>query len=64
MLRHTPPRLTAAGPGSTFFWKKDRFAEYMNTGPGAGPKSTVRPHLTDPQAASQEVSDWLGNWTP
>ncbi|OEJ28635.1 pectate lyase [Streptomyces agglomeratus] len=47
-----------------FSWKGDRFAEYMNTGPGAGPKSTDRPHLTEPQAASQEVSDWLGNWTP
>ncbi|GHB68373.1 hypothetical protein GCM10010347_43150 [Streptomyces cirratus] len=47
-----------------FSWKEDRFAEYMNTGPGAGPKSPDRPHLTDAQAASQEVSDWLGNWTP
>ncbi|MEU9982863.1 pectinesterase family protein [Streptomyces sp. NPDC050856] len=47
-----------------FPWKDDRFAEYMNTGPGAGPKSTDRPHLTDHQAASQEVSDWLGDWTP
>uniref|UniRef100_UPI001673962D pectinesterase family protein n=1 Tax=Streptomyces lateritius TaxID=67313 RepID=UPI001673962D len=47
-----------------FSWKDDRFAEYMNTGPGAGPRSTDRPHLTDPQAASQEVSDWLGDWTP
>ncbi|OKK21867.1 pectate lyase [Streptomyces sp. CB00455] len=47
-----------------FSWKDDRFAEYMNTGPGAGPKSTERPHLTDSQAASQEVSDWLGDWTP
>ncbi|MEU4353368.1 pectinesterase family protein [Streptomyces virginiae] len=47
-----------------FSWKDDRFAEYMNTGPGAGPKSTDRPHLTDSQAASQEVSDWLGDWTP
>ncbi|MFF1481401.1 pectinesterase family protein [Streptomyces sp. NPDC058301] len=47
-----------------FSWKDDRFAEYMNTGPGAGPKSTDRPHLTDSQAASQKVSDWLGDWTP
>ncbi|GGU37783.1 pectinesterase family protein [Streptomyces lavendofoliae] len=47
-----------------FSWKDDRFAEYMNTGPGAGPKSTDRPHLTDSQAASQEVADWLGDWTP
>ncbi|MFD9473780.1 pectinesterase family protein [Streptomyces goshikiensis] len=47
-----------------FSWKDDRFSEYMNTGPGAGPKSTDRPHLTDSQAASQEVSDYLGDWTP
>ncbi|MFD5891596.1 pectinesterase family protein [Streptomyces sp. NPDC060334] len=47
-----------------FSWKDDRFAEYMNTGPGAGPKSTDRPHLTDSQAASHEVSHWLGDWTP
>ncbi|MFD9561591.1 pectinesterase family protein [Streptomyces sp. NPDC059994] len=47
-----------------FSWKDDRFAEYLNTGPGAGPRSTDRPHLTDPQAASQEVSDWMGDWTP
>ncbi|WP_411104952.1 pectinesterase family protein [Streptomyces sp. cmx-4-9] len=47
-----------------FAWKDDRFAEYMNTGPGAGPKSTERPHLTDAQAASHEVSHWLGGWTP
>ncbi|MGW5848751.1 pectinesterase family protein [Streptomyces sp. NPDC055254] len=47
-----------------FSWKDDRFAEYMNVGPGAGPKSTDRPHLTDLRAASQEVSDWLGDWTP
>ncbi|MFD3701315.1 pectinesterase family protein [Streptomyces sp. NPDC058646] len=47
-----------------FAWKDDRFAEYMNTGPGAGPKSAERPHLTDAQAASHEVSQWLGGWTP
>ncbi|MEU3722862.1 pectinesterase family protein [Streptomyces sp. NPDC031705] len=47
-----------------FSWKDDRFAEYMNVGPGAGPKSDDRPHLSDAQAASQEVSDWLGGWTP
>ncbi|MEU1072897.1 MULTISPECIES: pectinesterase family protein [unclassified Streptomyces] len=47
-----------------FSWKEDRFAEYMNTGPGAGPKSADRPHLTDAQAADQQVSDWLGDWTP
>ncbi|MFF7813461.1 pectinesterase family protein [Streptomyces sp. NPDC007945] len=47
-----------------FSWKEDRFAEYGNTGPGAGPASTERPHLTATQAASQEVADWLGDWTP
>jgi pectinesterase len=47
-----------------FPWKNDRFAEYKNTGPGAGPATTDRPHLTDPQAADQEVTDWLGDWTP
>lgn len=47
-----------------FSWKDDRFAEYMNVGPGAGSKSADQPHLTDSQAASQEVSDWLGDWTP
>ncbi|MFD6757634.1 pectinesterase family protein [Streptomyces roseolus] len=47
-----------------FSWKEDRFAEYMNTGPGSGPQSSDRPHLTATQAASQEVADWLGDWTP
>ncbi|MDX2605137.1 pectinesterase family protein [Streptomyces caniscabiei] len=49
---------------SGFSWKDDRFAEYMNKGPGAGRASTDRPHLTDAQAADQEVADWLGGWTP
>ncbi|MFF6780583.1 pectinesterase family protein [Streptomyces sp. NPDC012510] len=49
---------------SGFSWKDDRFAEYMNKGPGAGGQSTDRPHLTDAQAANQEVADWLGGWTP
>ncbi|WP_156727325.1 pectinesterase family protein [Streptomyces apocyni] len=47
-----------------FPWKADRFAEYGNTGPGAGPASGDRPHLTDAQAADQEPTDWLGDWTP
>ncbi|MGW0912080.1 pectinesterase family protein [Streptomyces sp. NPDC002784] len=47
-----------------FPWKNDRFAEYRNTGPGAGPATSDRPHLTDLQAADQEVTDWLGDWTP
>ncbi|WP_330349059.1 pectinesterase family protein [Streptomyces sp. NBC_00582] len=47
-----------------FSWKDDRFAEYKNTGAGAGAASSNRPQLTDAQAADQEVSDWLGDWTP
>ncbi|MER6127050.1 pectinesterase family protein [Streptomyces sp. NPDC001795] len=47
-----------------FSWKKDRFAEYRNTGPGAGAASSDRPQLTDAQAADQEVADWLGGWNP
>ncbi|MEU6677926.1 pectinesterase family protein [Streptomyces sp. NPDC046925] len=47
-----------------FPWKDDRFAEYKNTGTGAGPASTDRPHLTDAQAATQEPTPWLDNWTP
>jgi pectate lyase len=49
---------------SGFSWKDDRFAEYMNKGPGAGSASTDRPHLSDAQAADQEVADWLAGWTP
>ncbi|MBA2807253.1 pectate lyase [Streptomyces sp. KM273126] len=47
-----------------FSWKDDRFAEYKNTGPGSGPAGSDRPHLSDSQAAGQEVADWLGDWTP
>ncbi|MEW1924614.1 pectinesterase family protein [Streptomyces sp. NPDC088360] len=47
-----------------FPWKDDRFAEYRNKGAGSGPASGDRPHLTDTQAANQEISDWLGPWTP
>ncbi|MEU7556720.1 pectinesterase family protein [Streptomyces eurythermus] len=49
---------------SGFSWKNDRFAEYKNTGAGAGAASTDRPQLTDAQAADQEIGDWLGDWTP
>ncbi|MGC9500429.1 pectinesterase family protein [Streptomyces sp. WG7] len=49
---------------SGFSWKDDRFAEYRNTGPGAGPASADRPQLTAGQAAGQEVADWLGGWVP
>ncbi|QNP71867.1 pectate lyase [Streptomyces roseirectus] len=47
-----------------FSWKDDRFAEYRNTGAGAGAASSERPQLSDAQAAGQEVADWLGDWTP
>ncbi|WP_369170366.1 pectinesterase family protein [Streptomyces sp. R28] len=47
-----------------FSWKDDRFAEYKNTGAGAGSASSDRPQLTDGQAGGQEVADWLGDWTP
>jgi pectinesterase len=49
---------------SGFSWKDDRFAEYKNTGAGAGSANSNRPHLTDAQAANQEVADWLAGWTP
>ncbi|MFF4711115.1 pectinesterase family protein [Streptomyces eurythermus] len=49
---------------SGFSWKDDRFAEYKNTGAGAGAASTDRPQLTDAQASGQEIGDWLGDWTP
>ncbi|MER7483518.1 pectinesterase family protein [Streptomyces sp. NPDC126510] len=49
---------------SGFSWKDDRFAEYKNYGAGAGPAGTNRPHLSDAQAANQEVADWLAGWTP
>ncbi|MEU5512019.1 pectinesterase family protein [Streptomyces fungicidicus] len=49
---------------SGFSWKDDRFAEYRNTGSGSGSASSNRPHLTDAQAADQEIGDWLTDWTP
>ncbi|MGQ4413985.1 hypothetical protein ACN6LA_000774 [Streptomyces sp. SAS_269] len=49
---------------SGFSWKDDRFAEYRDSGPGAGTASADRPRLTDVQAADQEVADWLGDRTP
>ena len=49
---------------SGFSWRDDRFAEYHNTGPGAGQASADRPQLSDEQAASYEPADWLGDWIP
>ncbi|MFF5922470.1 pectinesterase family protein [Streptomyces flavochromogenes] len=47
-----------------FSWKADRFAEYRNTGPGAGPAHTDRPHLSSAEAAAQDTRHWLGDWNP
>ncbi|MGP4113636.1 pectinesterase family protein [Streptomyces sp. 4N509B] len=49
---------------SGFSWREDRFAEYENTGPGSGPETDDRPHLSDEEAADHEIADWLGDWTP
>ena len=45
-------------------WKDDRFTEYKNSGAGAGAASSARPQLSGSQATGQEVTDWLGDWTP
>ncbi|MFB7542063.1 pectinesterase family protein [Streptomyces zaomyceticus] len=47
-----------------FSWKSDRFAEYRNTGPGAGPAHPDRPHLTATEATTRTTAHWLGDWTP
>ncbi|MFE9835340.1 pectinesterase family protein [Streptomyces sp. NPDC005551] len=47
-----------------FSWKKDRFAEYRNSGAGSGAASADRPQLSDAAAAGHEIADWLGDWTP
>ncbi|MDQ0792807.1 pectinesterase family protein [Streptomyces sp. B1I3] len=49
---------------SGFSWRDDHFAEYRNSGPGAGQASGDRPQLSDSAAAGQEAADWLGDWTP
>ncbi|WP_405728361.1 pectinesterase family protein [Streptomyces sp. NBC_01537] len=49
---------------SGFSWKDDRFAEYANSGAGAGTASSDRPFLTVSQAADYEIADWLDGWTP
>ncbi|MGW8851079.1 pectinesterase family protein [Streptomyces xiamenensis] len=49
---------------SGFPWQGARFAEYRNSGPGAGTPSGTRPHLTDQQAGSHTPATWLGGWTP
>ncbi|RKN44861.1 pectinesterase family protein [Streptomyces hoynatensis] len=49
---------------SGFSWRDDRFAEYHNSGPGAGQESADRPQLSDAEAGAYEPADWLGDWTP
>ncbi len=48
---------------SGFPWREARFAEYRNTGPGAG-KGTDRPQLTDDQAKQHTKSAYLSGWNP
>ncbi|MET9632791.1 pectinesterase family protein [Lentzea sp. NPDC006480] len=48
---------------SGFPWRDARFAEYQNTGPGAG-RGPDRPQLTDDQAKRHTKSAYLGGWNP
>ncbi|MEU0877217.1 pectinesterase family protein [Lentzea sp. NPDC005914] len=48
---------------SGFPWREARFAEYRNTGPGAG-RGPDRPQLTDDQAQRHTKSAYLGGWNP
>ncbi|MFI6094657.1 pectinesterase family protein [Lentzea sp. NPDC051213] len=48
---------------SGFPWREARFAEYRNTGPGAG-SGTDRPQLTDEQARRHTKSAYLSGWNP
>ncbi|WP_233440027.1 pectinesterase family protein [Lentzea atacamensis] len=48
---------------SGFPWREARFAEYRNTGPGAG-QGADRPQLTDDQAKRYTKSAYLGGWNP
>ncbi|MDX8036687.1 pectinesterase family protein [Lentzea sp. BCCO 10_0856] len=48
---------------SGFPWREARFAEYRNTGPGAG-QGTDRPQLTDDQAKRFTKGTYLGGWNP
>ncbi|MDT0265905.1 pectinesterase family protein [Streptomyces sp. DSM 44915] len=49
---------------SGFPWTGARFAEYRNTGDGAGQPGPDRPQLTDEEAAHHTPESWLGDWTP
>ncbi|WP_231114972.1 pectinesterase family protein [Lentzea aerocolonigenes] len=48
---------------SGFPWREARFAEYQNTGPGAG-RGPDRPQLTDDQAKQHTKRAYLGGWNP
>lgn len=51
---------------SGWSWRDARFAEYDNTGPGAG-TGDGRPHLTDAEAAAANRGAWLAGtdgWSP
>ncbi|MFD5827202.1 pectinesterase family protein [Lentzea sp. NPDC060358] len=48
---------------SGFPWRGARFAEYRNTGPGAG-TGADRPQLTDDQARQHTKAAYLGGWNP
>ncbi|WP_063741225.1 pectinesterase family protein [Saccharothrix syringae] len=48
---------------SGFPWREARFAEYRNSGPGAG-TGADRPALTDEQARQHTVRAYLGDWIP
>ncbi|MFF4565818.1 pectinesterase family protein [Streptomyces sp. NPDC001435] len=63
------PGIDAVAPytdmSAAYPWQSQRFAEYRNTGPGAGitvPEN--RPQLTDEQAGSATRERYLGDWTP
>ncbi|MBB3111700.1 PelA/Pel-15E family pectate lyase [Paenibacillus phyllosphaerae] len=48
---------------SGFSWKEARFAEYMNTGPGAAVNDS-RPQLKDEEAAEWTIENVLKGWNP
>lgn len=60
------PAAIKAGPWtdmSGFPWRGARFAEYRNTGPGAGTNAD-RPQLTDEQARQHTRAAYLSGWNP
>ncbi|MFJ9177679.1 pectinesterase family protein [Streptomyces sp. NPDC102360] len=66
---HLGHGIDAAAPyanmSDSFPWQSQRFAEYRNTGPGAGtPIPENRPQLTAKQAATHTRETYLGEWRP